>query len=215
MMEIAKALGQYDDDGNLIIYRELEEGEGIPEGETIIFDLELIEAQKNLIQINIGSETQFIFKPCQDKAEYNRSIKLLDTSGMISLEEATRRSINTVFAQLASELGGEKLASTAKRIGIESALDPVISLTLGAGAVTPIEIASAYSSFATNGVLAPPYLIEKIEDDKGNTLYKHIVSPRISITDPGAAAAVRKTLEVAAQYGTGTRAVLDLSLIHI
>ncbi len=37
---------------------------------------------------------------------------------MISLEEATRRSINTVFAQMASELGGEKLASTAKRIGI-------------------------------------------------------------------------------------------------
>jgi membrane peptidoglycan carboxypeptidase len=209
MMEIAKVLGQYDEEGNLIIYRELEEDEEIPEGQTIISDLELIEIQQNLIQIDTDSETQFIFKPCQDKAEYNRSIKLLDTSGMISLEEATRRSINTVFAQLASELGGEKLASTAKRIGIESELDPVISLTLGAGAVTPIEIASAYSSFATNGVLAPTYLIEKIEDDKGNILYKHIVSPRVSIPDPGAAAAVRKTLEVAAQYGTGTRAVLE------
>jgi cell division protein FtsI/penicillin-binding protein 2 len=168
MMEIGKALSQYDEEGNLIIYRELEVGEEIPEGQTIIFDLDLIENQQNLIQIDTDSETQFIFKPCQDKAEYNRSIKLLDTSGMISLEEATRRSINTVFAQLASELGGEKLASTAKRIGIESELDPVISLTLGAGAVTPIEIASAYSSFATNGVLAPTYLIEKIEDDKGN-----------------------------------------------
>ena len=209
MLEIAKALGQYDEEGNLIIYRELEDGEEITEEQTIIYDLELIEYQQNLIQIDIDSETQLLFKPCQDKAEYNRSIKLLDTSGMISLEEATRRSINTVFAQLASELGGEKLASTAQRIGIESDLDPVISLTLGAGAVTPIEIASAYSSFATNGILAPTYLIEKIEDDKGNILYKHIVSPRVSIPDPGAAAAVRKTLEVAAQYGTGTRAVLD------
>ena len=209
MLEIAKALGQYDEEGNLIIYRELEDGEEITEEQTIIFDLEQIEYQQNLIQIDIDSETQLLFKPCQDKAEYNRSIKLLDTSGMISLEEATRRSINTVFAQLASELGGEKLASTAQRIGIESDLDPVISLTLGAGAVTPIEIASAYSSFATNGILAPTYLIEKITDDKGNILYKHIVSPRVSIPDPGAAAAVRKTLEVAAQYGTGTRAVLD------
>ena len=109
---------------------------------------------------------------------------------MISLEEATRRSINTVFAQLASELGGEKLASTAQRIGINSELDPVISLTLGAGAATPIEMASAYSSFATNGILAPTYLIEKIEDDDGNILYRHIVSPRTSIPDPGAAAAV-------------------------
>ena len=57
--------------------------------------------------------------------------------------------------------------------------------------------------------MAPTYLIEKIEDDDGNILYRHIVSPRTSIPDPGAAAAVRKTLEVAAQYGTGTRAVLD------
>ena len=128
---------------------------------------------------------------------------------MISLEEATRRSINTVYAQMASELGGEKLASTANRIGIDSEIDPVISLTLGAGAVTPIEIASAYSSFATNGTLAPPYLIERIEDAQGEVLYQNIVSQRISIPDPGAAAAVRKTLEVAAQYGTGTRAVLD------
>jgi membrane peptidoglycan carboxypeptidase len=124
IMEIAKALGQYDSEGNLIIYRELEEGEEIPEDQVIIFDPELIENQLNLTQIDIESEIQYIFKPCQDKAEYNRSIKLLDTSGMISLEEATRRSINTVFAQLASELGGEKLASTAKRIGINSSLDP-------------------------------------------------------------------------------------------
>ena len=175
IMEIAKALGQYDSEGNLIIYRELEEGEEIPEDQVIIFDPELIENQLNLTQIDLESEIQYIFKPCQDKAEYNRSIKLLDTSGMISLEEATRRSINTVFAQLASELGGEKLASTAKRIGINSSLDPVISLTLGAGAATPIEMASAYSSFATNGVLAPTYLIEKIEDDKGNVLYLSLI----------------------------------------
>ncbi len=91
IIEIAKALGQYDSEGNLIIYRELEEGEEIPEGQTIIFDPELIENQQNLTQIGIESEFQYIFKPCQDKAEYNRSIKLLDTSGMVSLEEATRR----------------------------------------------------------------------------------------------------------------------------
>ena len=210
LQKIAEALGQYDEDGNQLIYRELKPSESSTgEGYRIISDSTLIESQSNLTQINIESETQFIFKPCKDRAEYNRSIKLLDTSGMISLEEATRRSINTVFAQTAAELGGEKLASTAKRLGIESKLDPVISLTLGAGAVTPIEITSAYSSFATNGILAPTYLIERIEDDKGNIIYKHINSPRISIPDPGAAAAVRKTLEVAAQFGTGTRAVLD------
>jgi len=209
LIEIGKALNQIDEEGNPIIYQEDTENVNFPEGTIVISDPELIEQQANTTQIDTGSETQYIFKPCSDKSEYNRSVKLLDTSGMISLEEATRRSINTVFAQMASEIGGEKLASTANRIGIDSEVDPVISLTLGAGAVTPIEIASAYSSFATNGVLAPPYLIERIEDSNGEVLYQNIVSQRISIPDPGAAAAVRKTLEVAAQFGTGTRAVLD------
>ena len=209
LIEIGKALNQIDEDGNTIIYQLDTSGVNFPEGTVVITDPELIEQQANTTQINIEGETQYIFKPCNDKSEYNRSVKLLDTSGMISLEEATRRSINTVFAQMASELGGEKLASTANRIGIDSEIEPVISLTLGAGAVTPIEIASAYSSFATNGVLAPTYLIERIEDSNGVILYQNIVSQRVSIPDPGAAAAVRKTLEVAAQYGTGTRATLE------
>ena len=209
LIEIGKALNQIDEDGNPIIYQLDTSGVNFPEDTVVITDPELIEQQANTTQINIEGETQYIFKPCNDRSEYNRSVKLLDTSGMISLEEATRRSINTVFAQMASELGGEKLASTANRIGINSEIEPVISLTLGAGAVTPIEIASAYSSFATNGVLAPTYLIERIEDSNGIILYQNIVSQRVSIPDPGAAAAVRKTLEVAAQYGTGTRAALD------
>ncbi|MDA2946862.1 MAG: transglycosylase domain-containing protein [Actinomycetota bacterium] len=209
LIEIGKALNQIDEDGNAIIYQLDTSGVNFPEDTLVITDPVLIEQQANTTQINIEGETQYIFKPCSDKSEYNRSVKLLDTSGMISLEEATRRSINTVFAQMASELGGEKLASTANRIGIDSEIEPVISLTLGAGAVTPIEIASAYSSFATNGVLAPTYLIERIEDSNGIILYKNIVSQRVSIPDPGAAAAVRKTLEVAVQYGTGTRAALD------
>ena len=176
------------------------------EEQEIIEDLSTLD---EFISIDPESEYQYVYKPCLNKSTYNISIRRLDDSGMISLEEATRRSVNTVFAQVASELGGEKLASTAKKLGISSYLDPVISLTLGAGAVTPIEMASAYSSFATNGVLAPPYLIERIEDTDGNILYQHITSPRVSIADPGAAAAVRKTLEVAAQRGTGTRALLD------
>ena len=209
ILAIGVALNQYTEEGDPITYREQNGNEVINPEDNIITDLEKIEQQENLIQIDLENEKQYIFKPCQDKSEYNRSIRLLSTSGMISLEEATRRSINTVFAQLASEIGGERLSTTAKRIGIESELDPVISLTLGAGAVTPIELASAYSSFATNGILAPPYLIERIEDSKGELIYRHITSQRVSIPDPAAAVAVRKTLELAAQYGTGTRAVLD------
>ena len=115
-LAIGVALNQYTEEGEPITYREQNGDEVIDPEENIITDLEKIEEQGNLIQIDLENEKQYIFKPCQDKSEYNRSIRLLSTSGMISLEEATRRSINTVFAQLASEIGGEGF-QTAKRIG--------------------------------------------------------------------------------------------------
>ena len=118
LIEIGKALNQIDEEGNPIIYQENTDNINFPEDTVVITDPELIEQQANTTQIDVESETQYIFKPCSDKSEYNRSVKLLDTSGMISLEEATRRSINTVFAQMASELGGEKLASTANRLSL-------------------------------------------------------------------------------------------------
>ena len=100
LLEIGKVLNQFDEEGVQIIYTNNENIE-TEEGQTIVTDELLIDEQNNLIQIDLEAEKQYIFKPCQDKSEYNRSIKLLDTSGMVSLEEATRRSINTVFAQLA------------------------------------------------------------------------------------------------------------------
>ena len=102
LIELGKALGQIDENGNQIIYQENTNGVNFPEGTVVISDTQKIENQNNLIQIDIDSDAQSVYKPCNDKSEYNRSVKLLDTSGMISLEEATRRSINTVFAVYAS-----------------------------------------------------------------------------------------------------------------
>ena len=102
ILAIGVALKQYSEDGGVVVYTEdqdtvVEDAEG--RILTVVNDPLLIEEQNNLTQISLDSETQVIFKPCQDKSEYNRSIKLLDTSGMVSLEEATRKSVNTVFAQ--------------------------------------------------------------------------------------------------------------------
>ena len=97
LLEIGKTLNQFDEEGVPIIYSENENIEK-EENQTVVSDELLIDEQSNLIQIDLEAEKQYIFNPCQDNSEYNRSIKLLDTSGMVSLEEATRRSINTVFA---------------------------------------------------------------------------------------------------------------------
>ena len=72
-------MNQYSEDGGAIVYtEEIDTSPEDNEGRTlkVINDPLLIEEQDNLIQIDLDSETQFIFKPCQDKSEYNRSIKL-------------------------------------------------------------------------------------------------------------------------------------------
>ena len=75
--------------------------------------------------------------------------------GRISLERATLASDNTVYAQLILDVGPEEVKDVAQRMGInQSTLTAVPSLTLGSNAVTPLEMASAYASFAARASTA-------------------------------------------------------------
>ena len=83
--------------------------------------------------------------------------------GRISLERATLASDNTVYAQLILDVGPEEVKDVAQRMGInQSPLQAVPSLTLGSNSVTPLEMASAYASFAAGGVYRKPRIISKI-----------------------------------------------------
>jgi penicillin-binding protein 1A len=123
----------------------------------------------------------------------------------MSLEAATAASVNTVYAQVSVEVGPERIIETAHRMGIESELTPVYSITLGTSEVTPLEMASAYTNFATNGVHATPYLVAKITNAAGEVIYEHEVE-RTQAVDPLIAAAARDPLITATASGTGTRA---------
>ncbi len=123
-----------------------------------------------------------------------------------TLNTATSSSINTVYAQVAVELGPENIVDMAHRMGIESPLAPVPSLTLGASAVSPLEMASAYTNFATNGLHADPYIISRIVAEDGTVLYEHEIV-REQIADPAIFAAARDPLSrVPTSAGTAPRA---------
>ncbi len=126
--------------------------------------------------------------------------------GVLTLEDATSSSINTVYAQLVDIIGPAKVAEVANRLGVQSDLPLVLSIVLGTGVVSPLEMASAYSSFATNGVWAEPYIISRVVSSDGNILYEHEVE-RQSRGDPAAFAAVRIPLtKVPTSQGTASRA---------
>ncbi len=93
--------------------------------------------------------------------------------GPVTLAEAYTTSLNTVAASLGQEVGTDKVAAMAKRLGITSPLDPVASLALGTEEVTLLELVRAYAPFALEGRRVEPWLIVRIEDTRGNLLYEH------------------------------------------
>jgi penicillin-binding protein 1A len=125
--------------------------------------------------------------------------------GLRSLFEATVNSINAVYCQVAIATGAENIVEVAHRLGIESDLEPVPSLILGAGAVSPLEMAQAYSTIANYGERVEPYLIARIVDSDGNIVYDHEVK-REQVVEPALAASVVRALKEAVARGTGTRA---------
>lgn len=132
------------------------------------------------------------------------------STGVITLEEATYRSVNTVYAQVSRDTGPENIVEMARRMGItEASLNPVLSIVLGASAVSPLEMASAFSNFATNGAHADDYIISRIVNHNGEVIYEK--EPEVTqVADPALFAAARRPLEkVPTGAGTASRADID------
>jgi penicillin-binding protein 1A len=137
-------------------------------------------------------------------------------SGSISVENATLRSDNTVFARLTLDVGPENVAKMAQRLGVRTPLGIRTkygryfppSLGLGSIAVTPLDMASAYATLAAGGVYSKPMAITKVilprgqEDTKagwGKPEQSRVISP-------GVAYEVSKVLQENVQSGTGVGA---------
>jgi membrane peptidoglycan carboxypeptidase len=127
--------------------------------------------------------------------------------GVITLEQATYNSVNAVYAQVSNEVGPPAIVDVARRMGItDASLNPVLSIVLGTSEVSTLEMANAYSNFATNGLHADDYLIAKIVDADGNVVYE-AEEEKVQVADPAIFAAARRALsKVPTSSGTAPRA---------
>ena len=125
--------------------------------------------------------------------------------GLRTLDSATYNSTNTVYARLVDAIGPEAVVEMAQRLGIESPLEPFLSITLGAQGVSPLEMAAAYSTLANHGTRVEPYLVERITDRDGTVLYEHEHAPRQVLSEQIAAAVVG-SMEKVVSSGTARRA---------
>jgi penicillin-binding protein 1A len=131
-----------------------------------------------------------------------------DYYGYSSVETATLRSDNTVYAQVTLDAGVENVVATAREMGITTDLPVVPSVGLGAASVSPLEMASAYATLAAGGVYSRPTAIRKVvlasgqEDTDAGWGKVH----RERVLPDWVAAEVTRVLERNVYGGTGTRA---------
>jgi penicillin-binding protein 1A len=83
--------------------------------------------------------------------------------GPVRLRHALAKSINTVAIRVASDVGPAAVAAMAHAMGIESDLPEHLSLALGSGEVSPLEMTNAMATFAANGRYAPPWIVESVD----------------------------------------------------
>jgi penicillin-binding protein 1A len=92
--------------------------------------------------------------------------------GDVTLREAFARSLNSVSVRLTEQVGRERVAEVARRLGITSDLEVAPSLALGASEVTLLELTNAYATFANSGRGVWPYGILEIRDVTGRVIYR-------------------------------------------
>jgi membrane peptidoglycan carboxypeptidase len=141
--------------------------------------------------------------------------------GTLNLLQATANSVNTVYAQLISEIGPDKVADLLEEMGFGNGTNiaPVCSLALG-GALdaTPLEMARAYAAIDAGGALPEVTPVAYIEDSQGHCLIEYVQDKdrdceteadpeRAQVVDENSAHVLTQALETVVTSGTAAGAV--------
>ncbi len=136
-------------------------------------------------------------------------------AAQINLIDATELSVNTVYIQLEQAIGGgdaakgaAKLATMAKQLGVSAPLAANASLVLGSAAVSPLDMAAGYSSFADGGMQTSLRSILQVTDRDGHVLEQAKVQ-RTQVLTGAEADVVTYCLQQVVDKGTGAGAQLS------
>lgn len=103
---------------------------------------------------------------------------------VMTIRQAMARSVNSITAFIMKQVSPQTVVNYAKRMGIDSPLDPVPALALGAGGdVSLYEMLAAYSTFVNKGVYTKPFFISRIEDQNGNVIQQFVPETREALNE--------------------------------
>lgn len=143
-----------------------------------------------------------------------------DYGSAVSLLEATEHSVNTAFVDMTLETpnGPERIIQTANEMGIPPEepgsdrfgfpnntpeLNANAQVALGSQTVSPINMANGYATIAAGGVMAEPYIIEKVVEPNGETWTHKVDSERVLPEDIAADTSYALQQVVESPEGTG------------
>lgn len=128
--------------------------------------------------------------------------------GKITVRQALYQSRNVCAVKVARQIGMQPIIMAAQDAGIRSQLPPNLSLALGSCAVSPLEMAGAYGTFARGGVAVEPWMVRTITSlDGRNVLHKY--DPYLHrVFDPACVLELNSILQDVVTKGTGVAAKL-------
>ena len=122
----------------------------------------------------------------------------------VTLKWALAQSNNWISAYLMNRFGPQAVISMARRMGVESPIDPVPAICLGVCDLKLIEMVGAMSTFANQGVYIKPIFITKIEDKNGNVIERFTAEESEAMSEVTAYKMI-ELMKGVVQSGTGVR----------
>ncbi len=151
------------------------------------------------ISYPMGDGTQW--RPMDDDNRY---------LGAMTMRYALAQSRNVVAVKLAEKLGVDRVIQYAKRMGIKEPLEPNLSLALGSSVVTPLDMASGYSTLANGGIHIEPSPIRIVRDSLGTIVLDNRFPQQTEVVGAGTAFVMTTMLQSVIAEGTGyPNAVID------
>jgi len=126
--------------------------------------------------------------------------------GWVTVRTAMEDSLNAASARLGLQVGLPRVVEMARRLGIDTPLDPVPSIALGAFEVTGLDLAQVYATFAAGGVRPPVYALDAVLDPLGRPLDGAPLPPREQALAPEVAFLMTSVLQGVVDHGTAAAA---------
>ncbi len=129
-----------------------------------------------------------------------------ETDQTLDFATAIAKSSNSVAVQVAYKVGIRTVIQYAHKMGITTHLDPYLPTAIGASAVRPLDICSAYTIFPMNGSRAHPMAVVRITDANGNNVEENTPDIETEILKQSTVDQMNTAFEAVVQRGTGVAA---------